>query len=641
MSLQDLNEKLYGRDIHLGRVEQHTSFDPEQESVKPDIQEQFQKKEAWATPVPPVDPIQVITDVTKRKRVRMIALVLGGLAIILLLAGITFKVRSMLFNENNVTVSLTGPKDVTSVEETTFTVTYANNNWGELGNATLLLSYPETFHLQAESTMKVNGSLAEISIGKIAANTNGKVSLKGKFYGSKGDKLDLQATLKYSPSNVSSILEKVSKLTVTVATSPISLEVTAPLDIVTGQDIDYVIDYSNKSDVAFSNLRVKLDYPDGFQFISAEPKPSEGNTVWYVGNLDTNAKGKILIHGVISGTQQEYKNIHGTIGFFRGDNTFVAYGESSRQTRMVASPLSLSQTVNGLTDIAVNTGETLQYVIHFKNDGDIGLRDAIITEEIDPTFLDMTKLSVEHGAYDAARKVIVWKASDIKALGKIEVGGQGEVIFSVPVAVKIDATSGKNLFIKTVAKIDSLDIPTPMGSNKIIGSNTLFVKLKSFVNVGTTVLYTDTTIPNNGPIPPKVGQETSYTVHLNVANSLNDLKDARLSLTLPTGVHYTGKYSPSEESFTYNERSNEIVWELGTVSATENKGREIVFQVSVIPGPDQVMKSVTLINSEVLTAKDTYTNQDVRIETQKQDNTLKNDTAFGSSGNSGTVQPAD
>ncbi|MEI8096819.1 MAG: hypothetical protein WCG73_01785, partial [Candidatus Moraniibacteriota bacterium] len=491
MALQDLNEKLYGRDIHLGRVEQHTSFDPELKIAKPDIQEQFQKKESWREPVN-IDPARVVAEQTRRRRVKITAIVLGGLAAILLVGGIVFKMRSMLFDESRVALSLSGPKDVASVEETTFTVTYANNNGGELDNVTLTLLYPETFHLQPENTMQVNGSRAEISLGKIASNASGKVSLKGKFYGSKGDTLNLQAILKYSPGNVSSLLEKVSQFTVTVATSPLSLEVTAPLEIVTGQDIEYVVDYSNKSDIPFSNLRVKLDYPEGFQFVSADPKPSEGNAVWYVGNFDTNAKGKIVVRGVISGTQQEYKNIQGTIGFFRGDNTFVSYAENNRQTRIVASPLSLSQTVNGLVDIAVNTGDMLQYAIHYKNDGNIGLRDAIITAEIDPTFLDVTRLSVRNGSYDSARKMIIWKASDVPALGKLEVGAQGEVSFSVPVAEKISATSGKNLLIKTVAKMDSLDIPTPIGSNKIIGSNTLFVKLKSFVNIDTSVVYTDT-----------------------------------------------------------------------------------------------------------------------------------------------------
>ena len=67
----------------------------------------------------------------------------------------------------------------------------------------------------------------------------------------------------------------------------------------------------------------------------------------------------------------------------------------------------------------------------------------------------------------------------------------------------------------------------------------------------------------------------------------------------------------------------------------------MTFQVAVIPGPDQVMKTVTLLNGEILTAKDTFTNQDIRIEKQRQDNTLKNDTVHGSLGNTGTVQPAD
>ncbi len=642
MALEDLNEKLYGRDIHLGRMEKHTPFDPKRGGADLNVEGQFRKDEEWQAPVPKTDPIKVLTDVATNKRTKKIAFFLGGLAIILLLGGTVIKIRTMIFSENQVAVSISGPKDVASVEVTTFTVTYANDNWAGLDNATLILAYPETFHLQAENTMSVNGSRAEISIGNIAARTQGKIIVEGKFYGSKGDKLDLHATLRYSPSKVSTILEKTTQLTVTVGSSPLSLEITAPLEMATGQDVEYVFDYSNKSDLPFSNLRVKADYPDGFRFVSAEPAPSEGESVWYVGNLDAGVKGKITIHGVIIGKSQEYKIIHGTIGFFGGDGKFVSYEANDRQIRIIASPLSISQAVNRLTDIAVKAGDVLRYVVHYRNDGNIGLRDAIITVEIDPTFLDVNRLLVENGAYDPARRVIVWKASDVPALGKLAPGDEGDVFFSVPVLEKIDVNSGKNLSIKTVAKIDSLDIPTPIGANKIIASNNLYVKLQSSVAINVSTLYTDTVFPNSGPIPPKAGQETSYTIHLNVTNSSNDLRSARVAITLPTGVHYAGKYSKSDEVLTFNERSNELVWELGTFSATEGKPHEIVFQVSVLPGPDQIGNTLDLINSVVLTAYDTFINQDIRVEKGRQTNALGDDSVYGSfSNNASMVEKAD
>jgi len=642
MALEDLNEKLYGRDIHLDRTEKHTPFDPERGGTDLNVEGQFRKDEEWQAPVPKTDPIKVLTDVATNKRTKKIAFFLGGLAVILLLGGTVIKIRTMIFSENQVVVSISGPKDVASVEVTTFTVTYANDNWAGLDNMTLILTYPETFHLQAENTMRVSGSRAEIPIGKISARAQGKIMVKGKFYGSKGDKLDLRAILRYSPSNVSTILEKATQLTVTVGSSPLSLEITAPLELATGQDVEYLFEYSNKSDLSFSNLRVKAEYPDGFRFVSAEPAPSEGESVWYVGNLSVGAKGKITIHGVIIGKNQEYKTIRGTIGFFGGDGKFVSYEANDRQIQMIVSPLSISQSVNRLTDIAVKAGDVLQYAIHYRNDGNIGLRDAIITVEIDPTFLDVNRLLVENGAYDPARRVIVWKASDVPELGKLAPGDEGDVFFNVPVLEKIDVNSGKNLSIKTVAKIDSLDVPTPIGANKIIASDNLYVKLQSSVVVSVSTLYTDTIFPNSGPIPPKAGQETSYTIHLNVTNSSNDLRSARVVITLPTGVRYAGKYFKPEEVLTYNERSNELVWELGTFSATEGKPHEIVFQVSVLPGSDQIGNTLDLINSIVLTAYDTFIKQDIRVEKGRQSNTLGDDSVYGSfSNNASMVEKAD
>jgi len=642
MGLEELNEKLHGRDIHLDRTRPHTAFDPDQAAADPNVLEQFHKTEAWQTPAeekPLSEQELVFADVSARQRRRRIALVLGIIAGLALLGGLIFKVRTMLFDEKRVAISITGPKDVASAEETTFTVTYANKNWAGLANVSLILSYPESFHLQAGNSAVIKSSLAEIPIGQIKASTDGKVFITGKFYGSKGDLTSLKATLRYSPKNVSTIFEKTAQFGVNVASSPLSLEITAPLELATGQDVEYVVDYSNKSDVPFSNLRVKVEYPERFQFVSSEPKPSEGQSVWYIGNFNPQAEGKIVIRGVLSGEQEERKRVRGMIGFFQGEGKFVAYAENERQTRIISSPLSISQTVNGLTDIAVNPGDILRYVIRYRNDGNIGVRDAIVTVDINPTALDMGRLALPRGAYDAARRMLIWKASDIPNLGRLEPGAGGEISFSVPAAKTFAAVGDKDLSIVSVAKIDSPDLPTPIGSNKIIGSNTLYVKLNALVNVGIKALYDDTVFPNSGPIPPKAGQATSYTLHVSVSNSSNDLKQARVVAILPTGMKYGGKFSPAGETVAFNDRTNELTWDLGTFSATGSLPRELAFQVTTTPNVSQVGKPLVLVESVIFTAKDTFTDQDIRVEKGEQSNYLPDDKTYNFA--PGEVQPAD
>lgn len=642
MALEELNEKLHGRDIHLDRARPHTSFDPGQVAVDPHIPAQFKKTEEWQAPAVEealsTEGLAAVAAQEHRWR-KWVAIGLGSIALLALALGIVYKIHAMLFDETRVAISITGPKDVASVEETTFTVAYSNKNWAGLANVTLVFSYPDSFHLQAGNSAEINGSLAEIPIGEIKANTEGKVLVTGKFYGSKGDLVSLKATLRYSPKNVATVFEKTAQFAVNVGSSPLSLEITAPLELATGQDVVYVVDYANKSDVSFPNLRVKVEYPDGFEFVSAEPKPSEGQSVWYVGNFDAQASGKITVRGVLSGAREERKSVRGMIGFFQGEGKFVAYAENERQTRIIASPLSISQTVNGLTDIAVNQGDTLRYVIRFSNDGNVGVRDAIVTVDIDPAVLDMSQLNLSRGAYDAARKLLIWKASDVPNLGRLEPGAGGEISFSVPVAKALTSADGSNLSVRSVAKIDSPDIPTPLGSNKIIASNILYVKLNSLVNVGVRALYDDPVFPNSGPVPPKVGQTTSYTLHLRVTNSSNDLKQARVVAALPTGVSYSGKFSPGGETVTFNDRTNTLAWDLGAFPATGNAPRELVFQVTATPNVTEVGNPLVLASGVTFTAQDTFTRQDIRVEKGEQDNFLRDDKKYGSVGNE--VVPAD
>ena len=59
------------------------------------------------------------------------------------------------------------------------------------------------------------------------------------------------------------------------------------------QLVIYTVSYKNSSNDTIKNARLKLNYPNGFNYGSSEPKASIGGNVWNVGDLQQDAKVKL------------------------------------------------------------------------------------------------------------------------------------------------------------------------------------------------------------------------------------------------------------------------------------------------------------------------------------------------------------
>lgn len=623
MSLDDLNQSLYDPDSEAEkRTHKESQFDPN--LSKPADTGEFQRKEEW------IKEKKGLT-LGQKRAIKIGLWVLGGMIFLALVVAAVYKIKQSAFSEDRVSIFFDGPADVDSTQITKYAIHYKNDNRASLNDAEILLNYPENYQPEAATDLQIiNAGNSRIYLGKVESHSEGEIALEGKFYAPKDYVAYLRVTLKYTPSNFNSVFQAQSQLGVNIKTSPILLEVAAPLEAADNNDVEYAVDYKNSSSREFNDVRVKAEYPDGFQFVSSQPRPSEGNDFWYIGNLGAGQGGKILIRGTLQGSSNESKIIKIFAGSSGSDGQFVIYTQDEKITRIITSPLSIDQSVNGLKNFSVNPGEKLDYVINYRNNSEIGLRDVIVTAEIKSAILDFSKLRLQKGFYDGSRETITWKASDFPSLANLAPGDGGEIRFYIPVLsrIPVKTENDKNFTIVTVAKIDSPDVPTPVGSNKIIASDTLELKLNSKVMLETLGYYKDSTLSNSGPIPPEVSKETSYTIHWKILNVSNDLADAKVVSALPTGVKWLDKISPAREKITYNERTNQIIWEIGKL---ENgigilvPKREVSFQVSIIPQVNQVGKEAPILGSSLFTAKDLFTAEDLHWETQEKNTMLTED----------------
>ncbi|MDR3559132.1 MAG: hypothetical protein P4L62_00650 [Candidatus Pacebacteria bacterium] len=557
--------------------------------------------------------------------------------IVLLVAG--YETKQALFMESAVSVSVSGPTQTASGKMVTFEIDYENNNLTSLNNAILEVTYPEAITPINNSGFKTDSPTSgSFSLGTIAARGTGKAIFNVRAYSPRGALVYLKAQLQYGSSLSPSRYEAQNQLGVTVAQAAIDFEVQAPQTISSGNEIKYQITYLNNGSQPQENLKVKMDYPAGFTFSSSTPLVSESNDIWYVGELMPGASGKIVIDGKLDGNREETKLAKAYIGTDQG-GTLASMSEQDVTTQISSSPLEIAQTVNGLASLTADSGENLLFDVNFKNTGNIGLSNVIVTEKLSSPVLDYTSLKLSGGNYDQSNQMITWKAADIPDLANLAPGQGGDIKFTVSVKdiIPVSSANDQNYVISSLAKIDSPDVPTPLAGNKIISSNLMDIKLNSKLILDTKGYHNEPSaaIVNSGPIPPHVGQATTYTLHWRLINVSNAVSNVQVMSSLPTGVTYTGKIYPEDARLSYNPRTNSLAWNVGNVPAGTGiltAPEEVIFQVAITPAPNQVGYQLGLLSASALTAHDDFTGQDLKVTGDAKDTGLPEDPSLLSGG---------
>lgn len=577
----------------------------------------------------------------KRQKIKKIAMISGiTIAVLALVMGGVIYLRKKAFTEDKVSISISGPSSLKSGDLATIDIEYKNDNWADLKDAVLYINYSENFKLENNLSLQTNGpNASQYNVGTLKGRTSGKLEIKGKFFGTKDLLTYIDTKLSYSSSTFSSTFQAENKLAVMITSSPLTIEVSGPQTVYSGGAVTYVINYKNTGGETFKGMMVKSDYPNGFTFSSSEPLVASEKNVWYVGDIAAGASGTVKIIGSLGGAVDEIKRFKMYIGTGSGDD-FVAYNANKISTKIIGSPLLVKQLVNDKSDeITINANDTLIFKINFQNTGTIPLRDVILTDTVKSSILDYTRLGATgaKGAFDSATGKITWTGSQLEALKVLAPGVGGQITFSIPVKEKIDVKgiSDKNFSILAVASMDSPDIPTPEGANKQIASNAVNIKLNSKLLMSMKGYFNDADIQNTGPLPLKVGQETTFTMHLEIGNVSNDITNAQVVMILAPGVKWKNNFLSKNESVSYNDRNNQLTWDVGSMPAgigilTDPK--TLIFQIGVTPSQTQLGNYAPLVSSTIFTASDAFTKQTLTMKLEEKNSNLMEDISVGEGG---------
>lgn len=627
MGLEDLNSQLYSRDQADERAKIENPYDPDlANNLKANNVSRIEiDGHSWE----PIEHQETITEKLGawfQKHKKGVYIGVGVFAFLAIAGGASWYWYTQFFSERNTIVAIRTEEQVKSGEVVKAVITVQNENRTVLENVKIIIELPEGFvaDVPVPDDWTLQGRRAEKMVGSLARDQKIDTEFSGKIFGNKGAITVFKAIVEYTPAKISGVYQVSSESKTLILSSPLTVQVNGPQELVTGQDLEYEVIYKNESNETFDNVRLKAFFPEGFTFKSANPGTSSFDT-WSISTFRPGDSGKIIVQGSLEGIWNATKESRFALGYEAGNGEFVTYNEGSASTKIIASPLSIKQVVNQGNSTALTPGQILTYDIQYQNNSNQGYRDAIVSVSFEnPEFLDWSNLDLPQGAYNQSTKTITWRANEISELAALAPGTIGNLTFSIPVISDFSSVGAvKNKAIISRATIDSPDIQSTLSQNKLIGSSTVNLALGTLVGFQLYSYHNDSFIETDGPLPPEAGEKTEYVLRLRVTNPANDVTQGKVSLVLPGYMRYTGKKYPDSSNVSYNERTNEVTWVLGTLNP--GSSQEVRIQTEFAPGDNLIGKDFMMIQSATFTGRDNFTKQDISLPLERKDNTLSDE----------------
>ncbi|MBI1971374.1 MAG: hypothetical protein HYS52_00805 [Candidatus Wildermuthbacteria bacterium] len=500
------------------------------------------------------------------------------------------------FSKELLKFEVIAPSEATLGEEITYIVRWKNNSQVRLENAVLFFEYPEGSAVEGSSNLRVTRRLDDIYPGQEET-----LQFKGRLFGKEGELKEAKATLAYNPKNLHARFEGQTKGTTLIAFVPLSFELDMPSRTESEQQLNFALNYFSNSEYPLADLRIKIEYPDGFGFAQATPQPI-GENEWKIGVLNKTQGGRIGVRGKLQGELQEVKIFRASLGSWR-EGKFTLLKEIARGVEITKPQLQISQLINGDTPSFVQPGDILHYEIFFKNVSERNLENLFLVVALEGIAFDAQTIQTQEGSFQQGDNSIVWEAKNVPRLRFLGKGETGRAEFWVRARDAIEGFDPKDKNLVLRSKILLSD-----------AKEDFEVKVSSRLAAEQRAFYQDEAFGNSGPLPPRAGESTTYTIIWQAKNSFNDVKNAKVKAILPQGVELTGKTFPEGAPLTFDSQSREIVWAAGDLLAgtgTFSNIASVAFQIRFSPSAFQRGSAAQLVGHALITGDDAWTIQTI------------------------------
>ena len=540
---------------------------------------------------------------------------------------------SNVVSSDNIDIEIKGPTSIAGGEELKLQLTITNKNNVEIQLADLIIEYPEGTRTAGDIGRELPRHRE--SLGNIRPGASAKKTAKSVLFGEENSPKDITVTVEYRVEESNAIFFTEKKYHIVLSSSPLGIAVRAQEEAISGQDMTITVTAISNATTVIEDALLVAEYPFGFEFDSATPKPSSGNSVWDLGDLSPEEDVVIKINGTIKGQDGEERVFRFSGGVKdENDETKLATAFSTVLSGVfIKRPflaVELALNSNTGSEYISRAGERIRADLTWTNNLPTKLTNAKIEVRLGGS-INKSSVSTTQGFFRSLDSTIVWDQTTTPQLASINAGESGRVAFTFSPLDISDLGSIRNPEIAIDVKASATRTSDRGAPDTVVSDAKSLVKVASGLLLNSRALHFSSPLSNSGPLPPLINKETTYTIVWTITNSSNQVSDARINATLPPSVRFIGIVSPTTEQVTYNPVGGVVTWALGDVPfgvGTTKSPKEVAFQVGFTPSISQVGKIPVIIGEQTVSGFDQFTETTIQSTNNALTTDLKTESGF-------------
>lgn len=520
-----------------------------------------------------------------------------------------------VFSPDRVNIVISGPSLVADGEKLNLNVGITNNNNTAIEAMYLIIEYPSGAHKSTENQKQLPRE--KRLIGGLAPNETVSEKINLMLLGEQNVEKELKFILEFKFKDSNALLKKEEVHRIRTTSSPITLLLNTPDKLTIGQETTLVFEIISNSKQTIEDLLFEVVHPAGFNFTGSSISPLFGDNVWEIGVLEPGASKVIHITGTIEGRHEEERVFSAFVGKRDGVNKETinaVYSSTTKEVVFVRPFLALDITIDNkrLQEYVFGAEKMIRVNVFWENTLPVDIINGEIRIKLIGEVLDKKSVSVGNGGFfSSIDNTITWDKNSTPMLSVMESGEKGNISFSVK-ALPLNTRGTKPLFNPQIIIDINSEARVVSGggvAKKLNASTQRVIKFESKIHTTPRIVHFIGPYTNTGPVPPRVEQETTYTVILTVSNSSNRIKGAEVKTTLPVYVRWIGALGQSE-NISFDEENREVVWNLGELNTgvgITRQAREVAFQIGFLPSISQLRKAPKLTGNIIFSGDDMFT----------------------------------
>ncbi len=498
----------------------------------------------------------------------------------------------------SLTMKIESLSTISSGEEVKLRLVIDNQEKDDLQDLEVTWHWPEGTRFISSSEPAVEGSVNTWTLPDVPRGKKYVLEVTLQIFGEPGEEKDISSTLMYSLSNFSSVFYIDANKIIEIKKPLLTVDLSGSTELEPLENSVWYLTITNSSEQVLNGI-LEIDVPESLEDVQTDPASSRdknNNLIFEIDKLPRGDNLKVKIEGLFAaGSQGEHEFIW-RYKKTEGEETHILQ-EGNFKVYVIGDEVELNILLNKKEKLSeLNWGDEVEFEFLAKNITAEELTDGEWQINLPGDLFEWNSLSSNFSPIVERPGLVRFTATDNEVLQSLNPGEEKRISFKLKLKSSPIADNHLNVQAKFLIKAEK-DAAEKISFSRSFDN----VLIKPLLKWHVSAHYYDDegAAVGSGPLPPQVGQATTYRIQFNISDFSQRIKKIIFSTVLPSEIIWAGEYKVNYGIISFSPQTRQVQWVVNSPSTYDISQGELTayFDVRLVPNQQAVGSILPLTGS--------------------------------------------